>query len=411
MFDLEMVPAFKAEANILVIGTGDAGCRALNHLINEGLSQVSYLGVNSDRFALESCLAQRKILLGEKTVRGLGCGSDTSVAYTAFKENLCDFDLLFREYDMVFVLTGLGGGTGTVAAPMIAKEAKKQGALTVVLASLPFDFEGSVRKQQAEEGLKELHGVGDSLIVVDNEKALTQAHKEQPIGQTFARLNERFLHSVRGITSLVTQRRYGRGVQEITRVDFNDIKTIMQDRSRSLIGFGFSDAVESCGPLAVENALAELMQGNHTLAGAQGLLVSFSSGPDISIVDVELAVQRFRDEIGSDVDTNVIYGVTTDESMEHSMEIMVIATGVAHPYSENREPVFESRPQPVVQKSSEYEVYTNHLWQDPAAEPAHYRKHIYEQKQPRKDKSATSSASRYLDWMITPSGHMHGEQS
>jgi cell division protein FtsZ len=317
---LDFESSSKLQAVIKVLGVGGGGGNALNTMMASGLSGVEFVAANTDAQALQHSLAPVRIQLGSEVTRGLGCGANPEKGREAALEARDRIRELLIGADMVFVTAGLGGGTGTGAAPVIAEVAREVGALTVAVVTKPFLFEGRVRGKHAERGLDELHRVVDTLITIPNQRLLAVAGKNARMKDAFRLADDVLLGAVRGISDLIT----GHG---LINLDFNDVRTIMNEMGMALMGTGLgrgeSRAVEAARA-AISNPLLEDL----SMEGARGVLINFTGGPDMTLHEVEEAAKLIQD--ASHEEANIIFGAVIDESMEHAEElrVTVIATGL-----------------------------------------------------------------------------------
>jgi cell division protein FtsZ len=310
----------KLQAVIKVVGVGGGGGNALNTMVAAGLSGVEFLAANTDNQALQHSLAALRIQLGNEVTRGLGCGANPDKGREAALEARDRIRELLLGADMVFVTAGLGGGTGTGAAPIIAEVAREVGALTVAVVTKPFLFEGRVRARHAERGLDELHRVVDTLITIPNQRLLAVAGKNARMRDAFRLADDVLLGAVRGISDLIT----GHG---LINLDFNDVRTIMNEMGMALMGTGIGRG-ESRAADAARAAISNPLLEDLSMTGARGVLINFTGGPDMTLHEVEEAAKLIQD--ASHEDANIIFGAVIDEGLEHSEEVRVtvIATGL-----------------------------------------------------------------------------------
>ena len=306
-------------AIIKVIGVGGGGGNALNNMVLSGLSGVEFIAANTDAQALQYNLAPIKIQLGSDVTRGLGCGADPDKGRASaieVRERLIE---LFRDTDMVFVTAGLGGGTGTGAAPIVAEVAREAGALTVGVVTKPFMFEGKVRQRHAQRGLEELHRVVDTVITIPNQRLLALAGKNTVMKDAFKLADDVLHNAVRGISDLIT-------VHGLINLDFADVRTIMNEMGVALMGTGIArgeDRAEEAARLAISSPLLEDL----SIDGAHGVLINITGGPDLTLYDVNEASTLIQE--AAHEDANIIFGAVIDESIpEGEMRVTVIATGL-----------------------------------------------------------------------------------
>lgn len=307
----------RCDAVIKVFGMGGGGGNAINTMIEEGLKGVEFLAANTDAQALSRNLAPLKIQLGASLTKGLGAGANPDVGRQAALE---DRDLLreaLQGADMVFLTAGLGGGTGTGGAPVLAEVAREVGALTVAVVTRPFSFEGATRRRQAETGLKELRGIVDTLIVVPNEKLLLIAGKEMRFVEAFRKVDEVLYQAVRGISELVTNPGY-------INLDFADVKAIMSSSGVALMGTGAASG-QNRAMAAAEKAISSPLLEDVSIRGARGVLINITAGPSLCLNEVNEAASLVQEE--ADDEANIIFGTVIDEAMGEELKVTVIATG------------------------------------------------------------------------------------
>ncbi|MGN0466914.1 MAG: cell division protein FtsZ [Lachnospiraceae bacterium] len=304
-----------AHAKILVIGVGGAGNNAVNRMIDEEIEGVDVIGINTDRQALNLCKAPTKVQIGEKLTKGLGAGAKPEVGAGAVEENRDEIVDLVKDADMVFVTCGMGGGTGTGAAPIVAEIAKDLGILTVGVVTKPFMFEGRPRMKNALAGINNLKESVDTLIVIPNDKLLQICDKRTSIPEAFKKADEVLQQGVQGITDLI----YKPG---LINLDFADIQTVMRDKGVAHIGIGVGsgeDKALQAIKAAIESPLLET-----TVTGASDIIVNFSG--DIGIQEVYEAVSYLNELAGED--TNIIFGNVSGDELDDQVSITVIATGL-----------------------------------------------------------------------------------
>jgi len=307
------------QAAIKVVGVGGGGGNALNNMIASGLSGVEFVVANTDAQALEYNSAQHKIQLGTESTRGLGCGADPEKGHHAAIEVRDRLRETFAETDMVFVTAGLGGGTGTGAAPIVAEIAREAGALTVGVVTKPFLFEGKVRMRNAEWGLEELHRVVDTVITIPNQRLLALAGKNTAMKDAFALADEVLFNAVRGISDLIT-------IHGLINLDFADVRTIMNEMGVALMGTGTASGEERALE-AARAAISSPLLEDLSIDGAHGVLINITGGPDLTLFEVNEASTLIQEAAHEDV--NIIFGAVIDEEMpEGEMRVTVIATGL-----------------------------------------------------------------------------------
>ncbi len=304
-------------AIIKVIGVGGAGGNAINTMIESNVKGVDFIVINTDVKDLYKCNAAEKVQIGEALTRGLGTGADPQLGQRCALEDKDKLQAVVDGADMVFITAGLGGGTGTGVAPVVAQLAKDAGALTVAVVTKPFLFEGKPRAANAENGIKELKNVVDALIVVPNQKLLDVVDRSTNIKTSFNKANDILRQGVQSISDLIV----GTG---LIVVDFNDVKTIMSETGSALMGIGI-DAGENRAQRAAEKAISSQLLEETSIQGARGVLVNISGNEDITLHEVDEAMSLIRDS--ADPDANVIFGVLIDESLDDKIKVTVIATG------------------------------------------------------------------------------------
>jgi cell division protein FtsZ len=304
-------------ARIKVIGVGGGGGNAVNTMIAAGLPGVDFLAANTDAQALRTNLATLKLQLGEKLTRGLGAGGNPEVGKRAALEDVERLAEHLNGADMIFVTAGMGGGTGTGAAPVVAKVAKELGCLTVGVVTKPFVFEGKRRAKQAEEGLRELKASVDTLITIPNQRLLAVAGRNSSIVETFKKADDVLLQAVRGIADLIT-------VHGLINLDFADVRAIMAEMGMAMMGAAIATG-ENRAAEAARRAISSPLLEEVAIRGARGILINITGGPDLSLHEVNEAASLVQEE--ADEEANIIFGAVIDESMGDEVRITVIATG------------------------------------------------------------------------------------
>ena len=321
-FDIDIVEA-KCHTNgakIKAIGVGGGGGNMINHMIQEGINSIDLIVANTDAQALDSSLAPFKMQLGMNATRGLGAGMVPDKGREAALESFEDIKSMLEGADIVFISAGLGGGTGTGAAPIIAQAAKEIGALTVSIVTSPFKFEGRKRTKLAKEGLEELKRESDSIIVVPNEKLLSIVEKNLGIKESFKMVDDILAQAVGGISKVILSH----GDNDIN-LDFADVKTVMSHRGLALMGSGYSAGVNAAYD-AAKAAIESPLLDNISIDGAMGVLVHFDIHPDYPIMEIGEAMSIVEES--ADEDAAVIFGTTTNENMEiDEVKITIVATG------------------------------------------------------------------------------------
>ena len=307
------------ETNITVVGCGGAGSNTINRMEEEGIHGARLIAANTDVQHLVEINADEKILMGQEKTGGRGAGSLPQVGEEAAIESQDEILQSLRGSDMVFVTAGLGGGTGTGAAPVIAKAARESGALTIAVVTTPFTAEGEVRRTNAEAGLERLRDVADTVIVVPNDRLLDSVGK-LPVRQAFKVSDEVLMRSVKGITELITK-------PGLVNLDFADVRTVMERGGVAMIGLGESDS-EAKAEDSVKSALRSPLL-DVDISGANSALVNVTGGSDMAIEEAEGVVEEIYDRI--DPDARIIWGTSVDESLDGAMRTMVVVTGVESP--------------------------------------------------------------------------------
>jgi cell division protein FtsZ len=304
-------------ARIKVIGIGGGGGNAVNRMIEAGIEGIEFLVANTDLQALKRSRAPIKIQLGSRLTKGLGAGADPGVGREAALEDTDKIIEVLEGADMVFVTTGLGGGTGTGGAPIIASLATELNALTVAVVTKPFHFEGRRRMQQAEQGLRELQECVDTVITIPNERLLHTVDRGVSLAAAFAVADDVLRQAVQGISDLIT-------VPGLINLDFADVKTIMSGMGMALMGAGHATG-ENRAIEATQQAISSPLLEEATIQGARGVLINITGGPDLTLYEVNAAASIIRES--ADEDANIIFGAVIDENMRDEMRITVIATG------------------------------------------------------------------------------------
>jgi len=304
-------------AKMKVIGVGGAGGNAINRMIDASLSGVEFISVNTDLQALETSKATHRIQIGGRITKGLGAGSDPIVGRKSIEE---DRDLVGENLagaDMVFITAGMGGGTGTGAAPIVAEIAKQNGALAIAVITKPFEFEGKKRMSQALSGIEELKERVDTLIIIPNQRLLSIVTQETPLTDAFRMADEVLLNATRGISDLIS-------VPGLINLDFADVKTIMSEMGDALMGVGVADG-ENRAREAAERAISSPLLDGICISGAKGVLVNITGGNDLTLFEVNEAATSVTEAAGCDA--NIIFGAVIDPELKDELRITVIATG------------------------------------------------------------------------------------
>jgi cell division protein FtsZ len=304
-------------AVIRVVGVGGGGLNAVNRMIEAGISQVEFIAVNTDIQQLRTCEAPIKLHIGRELTQGLGSGSDPNLGREAAEEAYDQIKHVLRGSDMVFVTAGEGGGTGTGAAPVVARIAREVGALTVGIVTLPFRFEGTRRRSQAEKGVQELREVCDTVIVIPNDRLLEVLEHSTSMLDAFRIADDVLRQGVQGICDLIT-------MPGLINLDFADVRTIMSDAGSAIMGIGFATG-ETRAREAAERALRSPLIDTE-IVGARGILLSIAGGDDLTLLEVNEAAEVVRE--AATEETNIIFGATIDERLSGQIWVTVIATGL-----------------------------------------------------------------------------------
>ncbi len=318
-------------ARIKVVGVGGGGTNAVDRMIDEGLQGVEFVAVNTDAQALLLSKASTRVRVGEKLTRGLGSGGDPEIGRKSTEESAEDLYNVMKGSDMVFITAGMGGGTGTGGAPIVAQIAKECGALTIGVVTRPFTFEGSRRIQSAEAGIARLKEQADTLIVIPNDRLLQIVDKRANLQSAFRMADDVLRQGVQGISELIT-------VPGLINLDFADVRTIMSEGGAALMAVGTAkgeDAARVAAEAAISNQLLDI-----TIDGARGILFNVTGGSDLTLYDVNQAAAIIKE--GAHPDVNLIFGAVIDPNMREEVRITVIATGFER--AGNRPSVVEPRP-------------------------------------------------------------------
>ncbi len=303
-------------ATIKVIGVGGAGNNAVNRMVESGIRGVEFISVNTDRQALQESKAATKIQIGEKITRGLGAGANPDIGAQSAEESKSEIAEVLRGADMVFVTAGMGGGTGTGAAPIVAAAAKEMGILTIGVVTKPFTFEGKKRLSQAERGIESLKGKVDTLVVIPNDKLLQIIDRKTSIVDAFKMADDVLRQGVQGISDLIA-------VPGLVNLDFADVKTIMLNTGMAHMGVG-----RASGENRAEDAAKQAIQSpmlESSIEGARGVIINITGGSELGLHEVNTAAELVQRSV--DPEANIIFGAVIDESMGDEISITVIATG------------------------------------------------------------------------------------
>ena len=334
---------------ITVIGVGGAGGNAVNNMINSNLEGVNFVVANTDAQALEAAITERRIQLGSTLTRGLGAGASPEVGRAAAEEASDEITGYIEGSNMVFITAGMGGGTGTGAAPVIARLAKERGILTVGVVTKPFQFEGAHRMRLAEQGLRDLQEFVDTLIVIPNQNLFRIANEKTTFADAF-RLADEVLHSgVRGVTDLMV-------MPGLINLDFADIRTVMREMGKAMMGTGEAEGAKRAVE-AAEAAISNPLLDDVSMRGARGVLINITGGYDMTLFEADEAATRIREEV--DPDANIIFGATFNAALEGKMRVSVVATGI--------DSVADARPIPAVTDAQRF--YNGKFGFNPSGKP------------------------------------------
>ncbi|MFB6363807.1 cell division protein FtsZ [Paenibacillus elgii] len=325
-FDMDM----EGFAKIKVIGCGGGGSNAVNRMIDTGVKGVEFITVNTDAQALHLAKSEMKLQIGDKLTRGLGAGANPEVGKKAAEESRELIANALKGSDLVFVTAGMGGGTGTGAAPVIAEIAKECGALTVGVVTRPFRFEGMKRARQAEQGIAALKEKVDTLIIIPNDRLLEIVDKKTPMLEAFLAADNVLRQGVQGVSDLIA-------VPGLINLDFADVKTIMTERGSALMGIGYASGENRAAEAAKKAISSPLLETS--IDGARGVLLNITGGNNLSLYEVNEAADIVAD--AADPEVNMIFGAVIDESLKDEIRVTVIATGFEHrePSSASKKPV------------------------------------------------------------------------
>ncbi len=307
---------FDSGVNIKVVGVGGGGNNAVNRMISTNIRGVEFIAINTDKQALINSSATNKIAIGEKRTKGHGAGSNPDVGAQAAEESIDDIKNAISGADMVFITAGMGGGTGTGAAPVVAKAAKDMGILTIGVVTKPFSFEGKRRMSQAEEGIKKLIESVDSLVIIPNERLKEVSDTRITLMNAFTEADDVLRHGVQSISDLIN-------VTGLVNLDFADVSAIMMNAGYAHMGVGSAtgkDKATLAAKAAISSPLLET-----SIAGARGIIINVTASPDIGLEEVDIASSMVREE--AHPDANIIWGAVLDPSLEDEMQVTVIATG------------------------------------------------------------------------------------
>jgi cell division protein FtsZ len=315
---------------ITVVGVGGAGCNAVNNMIAMGLDGVEFLVANTDAQALVHSRAERRVQLGPHLTQGLGAGAKPEIGRAAAEEATEDLARHLEGMHMVFITAGMGGGTGTGAAPVIARMARERGILTVGVVTKPFDFEGPKRRRSADIGLEDLQTYVDTLIVIPNQNLFRKANERTTFAEAFKMADDVLYMGVRGVTDLMVN-------PGLVNLDFADIRTVMAEMGKAMMGTGEGEGEERAVK-AAEAAISNPLLEDTSMLGAKGVLINITGGYDMTLFEVDAAANRIRSEV--DEDANIIFGSSVDEDMNGRIRVSVVATGIdaVHEHKEAERP-------------------------------------------------------------------------
>ncbi|MDC0192706.1 cell division protein FtsZ [Alphaproteobacteria bacterium] len=303
---------------ITVLGVGGSGGNAVNNMINSNLEGVDFVIANTDSQALQNSSCKKKIQLGVQSTRGLGAGMRPDIGRQAAEETLNEIGQMLEGSHMLFIAAGMGGGTGTGAAPVIAQLAREKGILTVGVVTKPFHFEGSQRMKLADKGLEELQQYVDTLLTIPNQNLFRIANEKTTFADAFKMADDVLYAGVRGVTDLMVQ-------PGLINLDFSDVKTVMSEMGKAMMGTGEASG-EGRAIAAAEAAIANPLIDDVSLKGAKGLIINITGGNDITLYEVDEAANRIKQEV--DEEANIIYGTTCDDRLEGIVRVSLVATGI-----------------------------------------------------------------------------------
>ncbi len=364
IFEFEETPI--QNAHMKVVGVGGAGGNAVNRMIDEDLEGVEFISMNTDAQALKTARSQVTIQIGKKLTRGLGAGARPEIGRQALSESEQEVRAALEGADLVFVTAGMGGGTGTGAAPMVAEIARDMGALVIGVVTRPFSFEGKKRERQAQLGLQELRRCVDTMIVVPNDRLLSVVPKGTSFRDALKKADEVLLHATQGISDLIR-------VTGEVNVDFADVRTIMACRGPALMGTGFGEG-DNRAQEAAQEAISSPLLDDVSIAGARGVLINITGGMDLAIDEVTQISSIIQEEAGDEAE--IIFGAVHDPELEGKIRVTVIATGFDSSNEEKvirpdfKRPRTQAHPQPQAYPQPKVE---------PMAQPAQHRQVIEEE--------------------------------
>ena len=312
-------------AKIKVVGVGGGGCNAISRMVKDNIQGIEFIAINTDAQALLKCGVPTRIRIGEKLTRGLGVGGNPTLGSESAEESREELKEALRGADMVFIAAGMGGGTGTGAAPVVAEIAKETGALTVGVVTKPFSFEGVRRRRQADEGAMRLKEKVDTLIVINNDRLMDICDQKVGVEAAFRLVDDILRQGITAISDLIT-------VPGEINLDFADVKAIMSEAGPALMGIGYGSGEKravDAAHRAIQNPLLDM-----SIEGAKGILLNVTGGPDLTLYEVNQAAAAIAEV--ADPEANIIFGMVTDEKMEHEVKVTVVATGFAQPQQQEQ---------------------------------------------------------------------------
>jgi cell division protein FtsZ len=328
---------FSNAARIKVIGVGGGGSNAVNRMIASDIEGIEFWTMNTDAQALSHSDAERRIQLGQKLTRGLGAGGNPAIGQKAAEESREEIAHALEGADLVFITAGMGGGTGTGAARIVAEVAKEMGALTVGVVTRPFTFEGRRRTNQAEEGISGLQSQVDTLIIIPNDKLLQAINEQTPVQEAFRIADDVLRSGVQGISDIIT-------IPGLINVDFADVRTVMADAGSALMGIGEGSGKSRAREAAIQAITSPLLESS--IEGARGVVLNITGGADMTLIEVNTAAETIYEVV--DPNANIIFGAVIDPNMQGEMRITVIATGftgeIAEPSGRQRPASTTTRP-------------------------------------------------------------------
>src|SRR5574344_992803 len=303
-------------ANIKVVGIGGGGNNAVNRMINANITSAQFVAINTDKQALLMSKADLRLQIGEKLTRGLGAGADPEIGQKAAEESKASISEMLKDSDLVFITAGMGGGTGTGAAPVVAQLAKEMGILTIAVVTKPFNFEGKKRMENAEKGLENLKKYVDTLVIIPNDKLLKLVPKGTPIVEAFRYADDVLRQGIQGISDLIV-------TPSLINLDFADVRSIMKDKGLAHMGIGHGKGDNKTIEAVRQAVSSPLLET--TIEGATGVLINVKGGNDLPLDEVYEAVELVKEVV--DDNGNIIFGAAIDEAMNDEVEITIIATG------------------------------------------------------------------------------------